>query len=80
MVFRPADHPLPPSRGRTGFELHADDRCTYVGISRDDRSTTTNGTWDFDERGQTLSLNFPDGTKQVFTVAYVARDKLVVKK
>ncbi len=31
MVFRPAAHPLPPSRGRTSFELLADG--TYVEIS-----------------------------------------------
>ena len=80
MVFRPASHPLPRARGRTGLELHADQTCDYLGIARDDRPETSGGTWRFDEHSATLSIDLPDGTHQVYGVVSVKKDKLILKK
>ena len=80
MVFRPPGHPLPPSRGRTAFELRNDETCAYLGIGRDDRGEASSGSWRFDEQTSALSLNLPDGTHQVFPVASADKEKLVVKK
>jgi hypothetical protein len=44
-VYRPADHPFPPSRGRTGYEFRADGTLTYYGIAAADGSEEFSGRW-----------------------------------
>jgi hypothetical protein len=80
MIFRPADHPLPPARGRTGLELCADQTCNYLGIGRADRPEASEGSWQFDEQTGTLSIDLPDGTHQALAVGSVKKDKLILKK
>jgi hypothetical protein len=58
MVFRPATHPLPPSRGRTSFELRPDG--TYVESSPGpvDVPEETKGSWSLE--GDRLMLRAED--------------------
>lgn len=58
-VYRSADHPFPPSRGRRGFDLRADGRMIYFGIGPTDRPTVVNGTWSLEGGGRIL-LRFDD--------------------
>ena len=44
-TFRPADQPLPPSRGRTTFTLLPDHRAVVGRPGPDDRGTNDDGTW-----------------------------------
>jgi hypothetical protein len=44
-VYRPADYPFPPSRGRKGFELDRDGKLVEIGVGPTDRSTQTQGRW-----------------------------------
>jgi hypothetical protein len=44
-VYRPADHPLPPARGRRGFELKPDGELILYGPGPSDRPVATTGRW-----------------------------------
>lgn len=57
-VYRPADYPLPPARGRTGFELLPDGEAVYYGIGPTDRSETIPGRWVFEEPAR-LEIELP---------------------
>ena len=78
-VYRPEGAPLPPARGRDGFALRDDGTMSYLGIGRDDRSTSTEGRWVLDQASRRLSFVFPDGTGQVFTVVSATKQKLTLK-
>jgi len=79
MVFRPATHRLPPSRGRTSFELHGDG--TYVERSPGpaDAPEESSGSWSLD--GNRLVLG-AEGTSagRAWEVTAVDGDRLVVKR
>lgn len=79
MVFRPATHPLPPSRGRTSLELRPDG--TYVESSPGpvDLPEESTGRWAL--RGGRLVLS-ADGDRpgQSWEVTAADDDRLVVKK
>ncbi len=68
-TFRPADQPLPPSRGRTTFTLLPDHRAVVGRPGPDDRGTNDDGTWQID--GDVLRVVLPTGesTYQVLTAA-----------
>ena len=44
-VYRPADYPFPPARGRRGFELRPDGELLLYGPSPSDKPEATTGTW-----------------------------------
>jgi hypothetical protein len=44
-VYRPADHPFPPARGRRGFELKPGGELILYGPGASDRPTATAGRW-----------------------------------
>jgi hypothetical protein len=45
MVFRPASHKFPPSRGRLAFKLLADGTANYAGIGANDAPDEINAKW-----------------------------------
>ena len=47
MVFRPANFPFPPSRGRYGFELKSDGSFVETAIGPTDKPQKVEGNWDF---------------------------------
>lgn len=79
MVFRPADHALPPSRGRTSFDLRADG--TYVESSPGpvDVPVESGGRWSL--QGDRLVLE-ADGEQagHAWRIAAAERDRLAVRK
>jgi hypothetical protein len=77
-VFRPPSHPLPPSRGRTGYEFHPDGRLTTLGSGPDDRSMAVEGSWSMDPQGR-LTIQAPGGTPEVLDVLELGHDRLVVR-
>ena len=57
-VFRPSDRPLPPSRGRTSFTLHADGTADAGTPGPSDRGRTSEGgTWQVE--GDVLTVRCP---------------------
>jgi hypothetical protein len=44
-VYRPADYPLPPARGRRGFELKPDGELILYGPGPSDRPAATAARW-----------------------------------
>ena len=45
MVFRPASHKFPPSRGRLAFKLLADGTADYGGLGANDAPEEVNAKW-----------------------------------
>lgn len=81
MVFRPADHPLPPSRGRAAFELRADGSFTESGLGATDVPDEAAGTWVL-ENGESIVLGegASGGVPRVMPIASCERDRLVVRR
>jgi hypothetical protein len=77
MVFRPADSPLPPSRGRMAFEFRDDGTFIEGSPGPTDRSQRAAGQWSLD--GNSLRLVYSDRPTEVFKVT-TAKDKLVLSK
>ncbi len=79
MVFRPATHPFPPSRGRTSFELRPDG--TYVERSPGpvDVPVESSSWWALD--GDRLVLGAAgDRPGHAWEVAVAEDDRLVFRK
>lgn len=78
MVFRPAAHPFPPSRGRTSFELRPDG--TYVEWSPGpvDVPEESTGSWSLD--GERLVLGAEgDLAGHAWQITAAEGDRLVVR-
>ena len=79
-VFRPSDHPLPPSRGRRCLELRPDGTLLETRPGADDRAQGSRGRWRL--AGDRLLLyrdaeaQEPDRELELVTVA---SDRLVLK-
>jgi hypothetical protein len=78
MVFRPQSYAFPPSRGRTGLDLHEDGSYAENAPGPTDRPTEAEGTWELDD-GE-LKLRGTDGSVRVLTISSVDSDRLVVRK
>jgi hypothetical protein len=79
MVFRPATQPLPPSRGRTSFDLRPGG--TYVESSPGpvDVPEETRGSWSLE--GERLVLRADDDRSgHAWEIAAADDDRLVVRK
>lgn len=57
LVFRTADYPFPPARGRRGFAIIEDGAATSGGPGPDDRPVEESGVWELD--GRHLSVRTP---------------------
>ncbi|MFF4224000.1 hypothetical protein ACX9I7_03530 [Streptomyces sp. L500] len=57
-VYRPADHPFPPSRGREGMEFAADGTFVDHPIGRGDAPDSVPGVWQTKD-GVRLTISFP---------------------
>ena len=78
-VFRPASHPLPPARGRTGYEFMADGRVAVLGPGPTDRAAKHDGTWSLDASGR-ITIRIPGRADQVLEVVSLDADRLAMKK
>ena len=77
-VFRPDSHPLPPSRGRTGYVFHPDGTLVRVGPGPADRSASEAGTWSLDADGR-LAIRLPGRPEEVLQVESLGADRLVAR-
>jgi len=80
MVFRPAEHELPPSRGRRSFELREDGTFSEAGLGEADVPEQASGTWELEE-GDTIVLSggAAQGVPRVMEIASSDGKRLVVK-
>lgn len=76
-VFRPASHPLPPSRGRVGYEFKPGGKLIRSAPGASDRPEKSEGTWTLSPGGRlTMSVG---GGDQVLDVVELDPDRLLVK-
>lgn len=79
LVYRPASHPLPPSRGRDGFDLSPGGALTNIGIAPADGKLETTGNWNVDD--DVLHLQTDDAhQRRTLKIVSLAPDKLVVTR
>ncbi len=79
-VYRPAEFPFPPSRGRTGFDLRPDRRCTGFGIAPADGSEEYAATWELDDDDRLTIYDERRRPVHVLQVVAVDADRLVVRR
>jgi len=79
LVFRPASHPLPPARGRAGYEFLASGRVATIGPGPTDRTVQQEGTWSLDANNR-LTIRMPGQADQVLAISALDPDRLVVKE
>lgn len=75
-VFRPASHPLPPSRGRRTLDLRTEGSLTQSRPGADDRRTRETGRWTL--QGHMLTLQSGAAAEQLEIVS-LERDRLVLR-
>jgi hypothetical protein len=80
MVFRPAEHPLPPSRGRVSFELHADGTFSEAGLGAADVPDQAAGRWSLEQGKLILGQGAPGGAPRVMPIASADEQRLVIRK
>jgi hypothetical protein len=80
-VFRPQGYPLPPARGRRGFELRENGEFVQYGIGRADKSEATVGRWKPEGEAQ-ASVSFPGERLDPYALEIVSldEDKLTLKR
>jgi hypothetical protein len=80
MVFRPAKHPLGPSRGRTSFELRDDGTFSESGLGAADVPEEATGTWRLERKTIVLGEAAPGGVPRVLPIASADEDRLVIRR
>jgi hypothetical protein len=82
MVFRPANHKFPPSRGRSSFDLKPDGSLIESGPGQTDRSEQKGGRWHLDANDNLIlsSGMGRDEVSRILKVLSANRNLLVVKK
>jgi hypothetical protein len=81
MVFRPAQHRFPPSRGRHGFELRPDGSYVEMGIGPADKPKQAQGTWDLKDDNQiAIRMGADREPRRVLNVSSLDKDRLVIRK
>ena len=78
IVYRPANFPFPPSRGRSGFHLHPGGSLTARKPGPTDRQETATGKWKL--AGQKLELSPKGENPRILQIESAEPDRLVVEK
>ena len=79
-VYRARGTPLPPSRGREGFEIHRDGTFIYHGIAPTDGSRTITARWECDGDSR-IRAHIPGRSKPyVISVSDAENATLLVSK
>lgn len=79
-VYRRADAPLPPSRGRTGLQFDADGTFKRIGIGATDISKVTEGAWRLDPGKADRIQVEAGGTPQSLQIEKLDPDRLAIKR
>jgi hypothetical protein len=82
-VFRPADRPLPPARGRDGIEFRADGVFAYLRPGPTDAPVAVVGRWSTPARDR-IAVTYPAGTAATgaptgYEIVELTRDVLRVR-
>jgi hypothetical protein len=80
MVFRPADHEFPPSRGRVTYDLSAHGALSGAAPGPTDRPADTAGTWELQDDGRTLVLRVEGQAEQRLQIESLEDDRMVVRR
>jgi hypothetical protein len=82
LVFRPADHTFPPSRGRQAIEFRPDGAFTETVSGPDDRPAQTSGRWTLDEESHTvvLSPTREDREERTLLLESASKDRLTIDR
>jgi hypothetical protein len=78
-VYRPADHPFPPARGRDGIEFADDGSFTEWAVGRGDAREPVPGRWHTAET-DTVAVTTDRGGQQVLEVVHLDPDRLEVRR
>jgi hypothetical protein len=80
MVFRPADFPFPPSRGRHGFELKPDGSYVETAIGPTDKPQKAEGRWSL--QGDRIEIHNAGARAPTRTLEVTAAtpNRLVIRK
>lgn len=79
-VYRPSGFPLPPSRGRTGFEFVGDGTFKRVGIGATDISRVEQGSWKVEPAGVNQVSIKLEGEARSLEILDLKADRLAIKR
>jgi hypothetical protein len=79
MIFRRKDYPLPPSRGRTGYNFNADGTVIKIAPGADDRTQEMTGKWTL-EGNHLLKIQLPGSPVIMLDINSLDEDCLIVRK
>jgi len=79
-VYRPSDFPLPPSRGRAGFEFSGDGTFKRIGIGATDISRVTQGSWKIESADAKEVSVTVDNEPRLMKIQELKQDRLAIKK
>ncbi|MDD1670211.1 MAG: hypothetical protein LUQ67_02690 [Methanomicrobiales archaeon] len=80
MVFRPASHRFPPSRGRKGYTFHEDGTYDEIGPGPADRPVPGRGKWSLEDDGMLTILPSGGASVRVLRIVSLEPDRMVVEK
>lgn len=83
IVYRPADYPFPPSRGRIGFEFLAAGYLIFYGIDPADGEVLSPGHWELlSDRRVQIEVNEPEQPRYLETMVIVScsEDRLEIAR
>jgi hypothetical protein len=78
MVFRPADHGFPPSRGRLAFELRPDGSYAEAAIGPADVPLEVTGSWTLEDDAIVIAREAETEPERRLRVKALETDRLVV--
>jgi hypothetical protein len=79
-VFRPADHPLPPSRGREAWELRADGTIVVRRPGPTDEPRETEGAWALEGDELQIRESDEDRVGRALTIVEAEPGRLVLRQ
>ncbi len=79
-VFRPADHQLPPSRGRETWELRADGSFVGARPGPTDEPAQTAGSWALEGDRLLIREGDSDPVERTMTIVDAGPERLVVRR
>jgi hypothetical protein len=80
VVYRPADFPLPASRGRSGLQFAKDGTFKEIGIGATDISNVKEGAWRFNEQDSSQVYVEVEGKPKVLKVDELKPDRMTLKR
>src|SRR4051812_14706851 len=79
-VYRPANFPLPPARGRSGLQFDADGTFKRIGIGATDISNVQEGAWQIDRTKPDGVCVDVGGESQRLEIKDLEPDRMTIKR